>query len=750
MDEPIGCLFILSSIFLKVGFFMRFKYNSLLLISILIIILGMNFASAADAYSDSSLNNIGIDDSIEGSSVEVSADDSRNELPSSVDSLIESYSSSDFGLDQSNTENKESSSEKSIENDGSDFNSKKDVLMESPVSNANLTYHVSCDNYTHYFDDSGVLKDEFGGSILVFEGNFEDKGVFTIDKNNTRLVSNQSRFVNTVFSLTASDIVLANFNFDFNQAFPLNHNAGIYVGWDNITVFNNTINYIAPVDTTCIGIYANDNYGLNLINNTVNYYGQAYNDGFNYPVLITYCYDAFVSGNSINATLPLRQVDWSQLIYGGVSMDKVSSFAIGGCDNLIFANNSIYSAVNGGVFADNLFPTLSSVLVYACRNSTLDGNSILVEDYFTRKNQANYLYALDIYVSDDVRVVNNYIDVFTYGGYSFHGTAYPIQITGPAYNIKVAYNYLKSISNGPNIGIYSQNAYGQTQIDVISNFINITGKAGSHMWALVAGIEVQDSDDRILNNTIIVDTVGGYHDGDRIYGISYAQNTRGNHKYEIKYNNVTVPGPIAISLNQGLLDSTTSDTNVMYNILVTGRGEGGDKAVAIGGQGTNNVVRYNTNGSNPVRHMSQRDLPDWLKNYQSPKGNGFSLSWLSEDGNAHFGGLGNGSGRGGFHFDSDVNGRNSRFSKSNATHGDLNSTYYSVGDSGLSIAAASSSAGSASNSPSEVDKNAYEIDEHDNVVSKSSDYFQLGIICIVALLLLLVGYKRQKDKEEEE
>ena len=51
---------------------------------------------------------------------------------------------------------------------------------------------------------------------------------------------------------------------------------------------------------------------------------------------------------------------------------------------------------------------------------------------------------------------------------------------------------------------------------------------------------------------------------------------------------------------------------------------------------------------------------------------------------------------------------------------------------------------------SAADPNAYEIDEHDNVVSKSSDYFQLGIICIVALLLLLVGYKRQKDKEEEE
>ena len=762
MDEPIWCLFILSSIFWKVGFFMRFKYNSLLLISILIIILGMNFASAADAYSDSSLNNIGIDDSIEGSSVEVSADDSRNELPSSVDSLIGSYSSSDFGLDQSNTENKESSSEKSIENEGSDFNSKMDVLMESPVSNANLTYYVSCDNYTHYFDDSGVLKDEFGGSILVFEGNFEDKGVFVIDKNDTRLVANGSRFVNTVFSLTASGVVLANFNFDLDQAFPLNHNAGIYVGWDNITVFNNTVSYLVPADTTCIGIYADDNIGLNLINNTVNYYGQAFNDGFNYAVLLTNCYDAFVSGNHVNATLPLREVNWGQSIYGGVSMDKVSAFAAGECDNLLFVNNSVYSTINYGVYASNRYPTLSSVLIYACDNSTIDSNNITVEDFYTRKGQANYLYALDIYHLNDISIVNNVIDLFSYGGTYYQGTAYPIQINGPAYNIKVAYNYLHSVNNGPNIGIYSQNYYGNTQIDIISNFINVTGKASNHMWGLVAGIEVQDSDDRILNNTIIVDTVGGYKDGDRIYGISYSQNTQGNHKYEIKYNNVTVPGPVAISLNQGL-GSTTSDTNVMYNILVTGRGAGGDSAVMIGGKGTNNVVRYNTNGSNPVRHMSERDLPDWLKDYHSPKGRGIGLHWMDSDSseyNSGFAGNGsngrgnslNGNGNGnGFNFDSDVNGRNSRFSRSNATHGDLNSTHYTVGDSGVSLAAASASAGSGdSSSAASDDRNAYEIDEHDNVVSKSSDYLQLGLICIVALLLLLVGYKRQKDKEEEE
>ena len=74
-----------------------------------------------------------------------------------------------------------------------------------------------------------------------------------------------------------------------------------------------------------------------------------------------------------------------------------------------------------------------------------------------------------------------------------------------------------------------------------------------------------------------------------------------------------------------------------------------------------------------------------------------------------------------------------------------------MGDSGLSLAAASASAGSGESSSADAsDRNAYEIDEKDNVAVRSVDYLQLGAICAIALLLLLVGYKRQKDKEEEE
>lgn len=633
-------------------------------------------------------------------------------------------------------------------------------LQDDKLESASDNYVINQRNYKMYFDDTGVLKNEYGGKILTFDGTFTDKGIFTINSDNTKITGRNTLFNNTGFNIKANGVMLTNINFVLNESFTSNGNAGVYVTGDNVTIYNINMKYNTPSDVDAIGVYSYDNTGFKLINSSFNYIGHAFHEGHNYPILLQYSDDAIVSGNDINSTLPLREVDWSGGIYGGVGMDKVSSFAAGDSKNLQLTGNNIYSTINFGEYADNKYPTLSSVLIYACDNSTINKNDIKVEDLYTRKNTANYLYALDIYRLNDVEVVENNIDVFTYGGNGRYGTAYPIQVTGPAYNIKVAYNHLHSVSNGPNIGVYSQNYYGSTQIDVISNFINITGKAGTDSWALVAGIEVQDSDDRILNNTIIVDTVGGYKAGDRVYGISYSQNTQGNHKYDIKYNKVTTPGPIAISLNQGL-GSTTSDTNVMYNILVTGVGEGGDKAVSIGGNGRNNVVRYNTNGADTIRHMSERDIPSWLKNYNSGgngNGNGIDLSWLNTGDNSG-NGLGNGEGSGntlngkgqgnGLTIKSKVNGNNINPSTSDAIRGDANSTRYTYGESGISIASASSSAGSGSSSSSSPSESkAYEITKQIQELDEIN-YIQTIIGIILVLILLIIGYKEKESTKEE-
>ena len=632
----------------------------------------------------------------------------------------------------------------------------KSVQSQDEIESSQDSYIINQRNYKMYFDEDGVLKDEYGSKILTFNGEFTDKGVLTINSDNTKITGRNTLFNNTVFNIKANGVMLTNLKFVLNESFKNNANAGIYVTGDNVTVYNIDMTYDTPGDVDAIGVYSYDNNCFKLINSSFNYIGHAFHEGRNYPVLLYYSDNAYICGNNINSTVPLREID-----HGSFYGDKIASFAAGYSQNLQFTSNNVYADINFGEYQNGVkYPTLSSVYIYACDNATVNKNNIKVEDLYTRKNSANYLYALDVHRLNNMTVVENNIDVFTYGGYGRDGTAYPMQITGPAFNLKVAYNYLHSISNGPNIGIYSQNYYGPTQIDIISNFINITGKAGPDVYELVAGIEVQDSEDRILNNTIIVDTVGGYKAGDRIYGISYSQGTNGNHKYDIRYNKVTVPGPIAISLNQGL-ESTTSDTNVMYNILVTGIGEGGDKAVSIGGTGQNNIVRYNTNGADTIRHMSERDIPSWLKNYNSAgngNGNGVDLSWLNNGNNAG-NGLGNGEGSGnslngkgqgnGLTIKSNVNGNNINPSTSDAVRGDANSTRYTHGESGISIASASSSAGSGSSSSSSPSESkAYEITKQIQELNEIN-YIQTIIGIILVLILLIIGYKEKEHTKEE-
>ena len=433
-------------------------------------------------------------------------------------------------------------------------------------------------------------------------------------------------------------------------------------------------------------------------------------------------------------------------------MEAVGVFVAQSCPNLTFSSNKVFSSVNGG---GKTYPTLDTLVIYGCNNATIENNDIHVEDFNSKDGKDNYLQGIDLYFSNNVTIVHNKIDMITTGGRAGMGTAYPIQVNGPSRGVLIAYNNLTSSNFGPNCGIYSMNYYGQTQNYMISNFINVTGVASTHYYALVAGIEVQDSDDLIWNNTIIVNNIGEYSDSNNIYGISYSQSTDGNHKYNIQYNNVTTNGRYAVSLSGPR--SLVVDSIIANNVLNTNKSSG-NRAVRVGA-GYNNTIRNNTDGV--FRNtLNPDDLPDWLKNhkglipnifvprYYREGSNGTGLTDVKGNGTAHWntngssGGTNSGNGNSG----SGVSGNGSN-PNSDSVLGSNRDTAPGVGgDASPSISAASpSDSGSSAANP-----NAYEIDEHDNVVSKSSDYLQLGLICIVALLLLLVGYKRQKDKEEEE
>ena len=401
-------------------------------------------------------------------------------------------------------------------------------------------------------------------------------------------------------------------------------------------------------------------------------------------------------------------------------MDAVGAFVAQNSNNLTLSNNRISTYVNGG---GTSYPTLDTVILYGCNNATVERNRIYCEDFDSKDGKDNYLQGIDVYFANDVTILGNQIDIRTTGGRAGMGTAYPIQINGPSYNVKIAYNNLTTFNFGPNIGIYSQNYYGATKIDIISNFINVTGLASTHYWALVAGIEVQDSDDLILNNTIIVNNIGSYADNNNIYGISYSQNTQGNHTYNIQYNNVTTNGRYAVSLSG--TSSLVVNSIIANNVLNTKKSSG-NRAVHVG-KGNNNTIRNNTDGV--FRNvLDPDDLPDWLKNHKGLVPNIVVPRYFDDD--SHGSGLtdnkGNGTApwndQGNSRGTNNGNGRDNSPVSGNGSNPSSDSIFGSDRDTAPGIGGSSSASISAS-SPSDsgssaMNPNAYEINEKYNVLHK--------------------------------
>ncbi len=650
-------------------------------------------------------------------------------------------------IDLINSDNTTETTLESVEDDTDEPYSSSNIDTEELRSTDNII--VNQRNFKMYFDDDGVLKKEYGGKTLTFDGSFKDKGTITIDSPNTIITGRNAVFYDTVFGLKADGVILSNLNFVLKKTYPTNEYSGIFIKADNVTVSNVHIDYKVPTQGTGFAITCNNDYDditdVKLINNTINFVGNYGSTGYNYGVVLFHVENAKVSGNKINCQLPLRDVDWSGEIFIGSSMDSVAGFVADNCPYLLLSNNDINIVANKRTGS---LPTLDGCLIYKCDNAIIEYNNIYEEDKVTPKGSASYLYGMDLYLSEEVVVYKNNISLYSTGGNDGNGAAYPIQVSGTS-NVQIAFNRITSYSNGPNLGIYSNNFYGPTRIDIMSNFINITGYASSNSWALVAGIEVQDSDDKIMNNTIIVNTVNKFKKGDNVYGISYSQKTGGTHKYNIQYNNVTTNGQHAVALKGG--NTKVSDSIIANNILKTAYSGGDKAAIIMTDKGKGNIIVNNTDGSTLPKQMSDDEYNGLLRNYLTPpskgEGQGFSGEGQSFIGTGEGTGL-NGLNKGNGIKNNGFNGFNPNPSKSQAHNGDVNSTRYTYGSSGVDIASASSSSGAGGRQSQQSDNpKAYEVTKQIEELDEMAN-IQTIVLILLAIGLLIVGYRQKREQEE--
>lgn len=669
-----------------------------------------------------------------------------------------------------------------------------DNILSSPGSEKPDTPDLVDKDYTYVYSSTldnffknGVLDKKFIGKKLAFSGDFVNIGQLEIDCDDVSIIGEDSNLKNTVFKLTGNRITLKNLNFNIDDSIKSNDGATILVGGNDIDLVNLNISYIVPRDVEAYAIYADGyNYGplenLRIINSSI--YFEGHNDNarkYNCAVKLKDDLNAIVENNTIITSLPLKNIEYTQ--EGTANLDSAYVYSVGieGCHGLLFNNNTVISDVNKRPAIE--YPTLDGIMLSKSDEMIISNNSIYMTDFVTYPGVENYLYGIDIHDLNDLWIVNNSISMITTGGKLALGTAYPIQIAGPVSGVNIEYNDLYSFSNGPNIGIYSQCSSGETYVSIKYNKINVTGLAGTEYWALVTGIESQDTFAEILNNQIEVHSIADVGVNDNIYAISYFQSIEGPNTFDIENNIAITDGFYAVHILGSQYSSIINNTLISYNdkartgddAYSLGSWEhrfednydnrviraidyfssrnvvNNDNVIEISGTAGSNTININSVSGNPqssdiinnplipgyndLSRISQ-DIADFSNgeiNAGSTQTNSIEFSenqnsQYQEDGDAEV------------YIENGGNAKASNVDGNNLKAVSNSSSSSSIGVSSNPIRGSQASSSSAGESQS-VSKKAYEIEE----MMQKEEFIPSIFIIIFAIILLIIGYRRKSE-----
>ena len=453
-----------------------------------------------------------------------------------------------------------------------------------PVTTKELTNIVTNNTFFDYFGDDGMLLGDITFDTLIFKGEFSNLGVNVVYVPRAIVINGDNAVLRNIAIMCEQGTTLNNLTLNATNYVADTDGALIYAIGSDVTVNNITIDYNATDGSNnAIAVYASGADNFKLVNSTITFTGNNV-DGkvFAQGIKIAKSNNAVVDSNIITTSCPLVDVDYSH--WGSIDTDLVFAIGVEKSENVKIINNIVdNSAWTKGNNAN--FPTFDAFIAHTANNLLIKNNTISHTDLITPKGTSSYIYALDFYESNSVIVEDNRVLLNTTGGKEGAGAAYAVQVTGPYNNFVVKGNNLTTVSNGPNLGVYSQNYYGTTEITTENNWINVTGFAGTAEFALVSGMEFQDTVAKAYNNTIYVQNVNEYNDDNNIAGITYVQSTSGSHQFDIQNNTIYSEGKYAV------LIKSAKDSQIIGNTLYAHELNGDDAAIFK--SGTNNVVKNN-------------------------------------------------------------------------------------------------------------------------------------------------------------
>ena len=411
---------------------------------------------------------------------------------------------------------------------------------------------------TYVYNTTGYLKTN---DNLIFNGDFyaKDFGNFKIDRS-INVNATNAIFHNIGFDLTVSQITINGGTFIFDEDAAVN--SVIYDLGSQNTIKNTVMNITAPENNDFYAINLNQPNGAEVLDNVIYYIDNYANpNNYNYIIKVEKGSNVKVVGNNMTAILPMKTVEY--INHTGIYRDFVAGVAVTESNYFNFTGNKLEVTGNSRV---GLYPTLDAVLIFESNWATIEDNTIIEKDINSTTNQYSYIYGIDVYSCNNIKINNNTVNMNAdqsggHVGGNGTGAAYCVQLTGPHSGVVVSNNKLTTQNNGPNAAIYSQNYFGDTSITVTNNTISVTGRGTSATWDVVTGMELQDNYATVTGNTISVTNLNTYSSGYNVYGISYCQFTNTTHTYIILNNTVNVVnGRYTVYIMEGDFCNITGNT----------------------------------------------------------------------------------------------------------------------------------------------------------------------------------------------
>ena len=440
-------------------------------------------------------------------------------------------------------------------------NFSEDISSQSPDSEIcqDISDTVTPENFHDYFDDEGYME-KTGNLRFVGEFNhITDKVIL----GSVNIDGHQATFRNMGVQI-AGNVTINGLTFIADQ---YSGNL-IYVDSDDVTISNLNVTYhVGDESASVINVYGSNN--VNILNNTIDFKTHITTDenealGIN----IEDSSDVLVDSNEIKGNFPFIYVN----NFEELGLNYVNSIRAKSVENLRITNNRIH--VRSNKFTEDL-STIQAMLISKVTNCLISHNNISIVDNIAPQGNASCIYGCNFAKSTDLTFSYNNFDISSTGGRNREGTAYPIQ--GATSSVKAFGNNFTSCFNGPNIGFYVASLGGETaEIDLENNYFNITGLAtSSDSWALVTGVEIQNGNARIYNNTIYTYNVGSYDENAFCYGISYSQWMYGERSFDIQDNTIVTEGKYTIS-TIATKDSETTPVIIKNNRLIAHDSTGND------------------------------------------------------------------------------------------------------------------------------------------------------------------------------